>query len=40
MHRKAALYSHNTIAINVMYIDRREDNAYSHHNDLYSHALT
>ena len=28
-HSKAALYSLNTIAINVMYIDRVEDNAYS-----------
>ena len=28
-HRKAALYSLITIAINVMYIDRVEDNAYS-----------
>ena len=27
--KKAALYSINTIAINVMYIDRVEDNAYS-----------
>ena len=28
-HRKAALYSLNTIAINLMYIDKVEDNAYS-----------
>ena len=28
-HRKAALYSLNTVAINVMYIDNVEDNAYS-----------
>ena len=27
-HRKAALHALNTIAINVMYIDRAEDNAY------------
>ena len=27
-HRKAALTSFNTVAINMMYIDR-EDNAYS-----------
>ena len=28
-HKKAALYSLHIIAINVMYIDRVEDNAYS-----------
>ena len=28
-HKKAALYSLNTIAINVMFIDRAENNAYS-----------
>ena len=37
-HRKAALFSFNTIAINMMCIDRVEYNAHSLY-DLYGHAL-
>ena len=35
LYRKAASQSFNTIAINVKYIDRQEDNTYSHYNDLH-----
>ena len=35
LYRKAASLSFNTIAINVKYIDREEENTYSLKNDLY-----